>query len=456
MTISPETEACSRSRFPDYLHTLDCVHCGLCLPACPTYRVSGRESDSPRGRIYLLRGHAEDSFELSPEARLHLDLCIVCRNCETVCPSGIRMGEMMESFRDAARRRGGRGGVGTFLGRLALRKVLPHRPVIAALTDLLYYVERSGLRRVLRAAARRISPRLAAMESLLPSIPPPALRRIDAEAASAGGLFRAEGKARARVALFLGCIASEWYAEAHRATIRVLTRNGCDVVVPFGQTCCGALHRHAGYLDDAADLYDRNRAVFGSLEVDAIVVNAAGCGAALKEPPGWGGLPGKAPRPGGAGLGPPVRDICELLAEIGIAAPAREVRRKVAHHQACHLVHAQRIGPRATEDLLARIPGITLVPLPDADQCCGAGGIYNMLRPEMARKVLDAKVEAIAGTGAEIVVTANPGCWLQIRSGLEGRGIEVLHPVELLDRAYGRSPPSPTHPWEEGPADPTG
>jgi glycolate dehydrogenase iron-sulfur subunit len=437
VSISPQVEAGCRSRLPDYLHTLDCVHCGLCLQACPTYRVSGREADSPRGRIYLLRGQAEGRFDLTPEAHRHLDLCVVCRNCETVCPSGIRMADMMESFRDVERRGASRWSPGGILGRIALRKILPHRQVLAAITDLLYYLERSGLRRALRAIAARVSPRLLAMEGLLPAgILPPSQRRIDAEAAAGGGFFPAEGKARMRVALFLGCIASEWYAGAHRATIRVLTRNGCDVVVPHAQTCCGALHRHAGYLDDAAELFEENRAAFGPLGVDAIVVNAAGCGAALKEPLGRQGPTDDSRAATGGGPGAPVRDICELLDEIGIVPPAGELRCKVAHHQACHLVHAQRIGPRATEDLLRRIRGVEVVPLPDADQCCGAGGIYNLLQPAMAREILLAKVSAILGTGAGIVVTANPGCWLQIRSGLAGRAIEVLHPVELLDRAY--------------------
>jgi glycolate oxidase iron-sulfur subunit len=429
VTVAPHLESGFRDRFAEYGRTLDCVHCGLCLPYCPTYGVSGRESDSPRGRIYLMRGYAEGEIQLTPAAETHLDRCIVCRGCETVCPSGIHMGEMMESFRDEARRRPGKRlgrSIRDLIARALLMGILPHRRRIAALTDLLGLYERSGLRRLSTAVLARVAPRLRGLDDLFPPIPPGALRRIDLEAASRGGVFPAEGKVRMRVGLFLGCIASEWYAAAHRATIRVLQKNGCDVVVPGEQTCCGALHRHAGFLEDGKQLYSRNVQAFEAAGVEVVVVNAAGCGAALKEPPH-----------GSAGAPLPVQDICEFLDRIGIAEPTRALRNRVAHHPPCHLVHAQKVGPQAVESLLLKIPGLTLVPLPDADRCCGAGGIYNLLHPEMAGPLRNEKVEAIIRSGAEIVATGNPGCWLQIRSGLSGRSIEVLHPVELLDRAYG-------------------
>ncbi len=433
MTVPKDVEAGFRERFADYFHTLDCVHCGLCLPNCPTYRISGRESDSPRGRIYLMRGYAENLFEVTPEAKRHLDLCVACRNCETVCPSGVRMGEMVEVFRDEERRRNGTRGARELLVRFFLRKIIPHRSRIAALTDVLSLFEKAGLRWISRRAGRLVSRRLAGIEGILPPIPPRSERRIDRKAARNGGRFSPSGKPRVRVALFLGCMTSEWYAAAHQATIRVLTRNGCEVLVPRDQTCCGALHRHTGYMTDAAELFRKNANVFGSLKIDAVVVNAAGCGAALKEPPRIG----DSQRESLPDLGVPVRDVCEFLHEIGIAEPANAIEKRVAHHQPCHLVHAQRIGPEPAESLLRKIPGLNLVPLHDADHCCGAGGIYNVLHPGMAQEILKEKIEAIEKSGAEIVVTGNPGCWLQIRSGLEGRGIEILHPVELLDRAYG-------------------
>ena len=431
MSVSREMESGFVARLPRYGRTLDCVHCGLCLPQCPTYRASGREADSPRGRIYLLRRFAEDPLELSRAAQEHLDLCIVCRNCESVCPAGIRMGDMMESFRDAGRRRERGFHPGRFLARLLLERVIPSRPILSALTDLVAWGQWCRLDRLVRAAGR-ILPPLRDLDLLVPPMPPRRVRRIDAEAAAAGGLFRTQGRPRARVGLFLGCIASQWYAPVHRATIRVLLKNGCDVVVPAAQTCCGALHRHAGHLDSAARLFEKNSRVFQTAGIDVLAVNSAGCGAALKEAPE--GLPG--------GLGVPVRDICELLQEIGITRPQRPLHLRVAYHQACHLAHAQRIGPGAVEDLLRRIPGLQLLPLVDGDQCCGAGGVFNLMHRAMSQKVLEAKTAAILASGADAVATGNPGCWLQIRAGLRRRGgaavkMEVVHPVELLDRAYG-------------------
>jgi glycolate oxidase iron-sulfur subunit len=429
MTLSKEKESEFASRFHEYARTLDCVHCGLCIPYCPTHGVTGREADSPRGRIYLMRGYAESGEALSPEAEKHVLQCIVCRACETVCPSGIHMGEMMESFRSELNRSPARKGFGYWLARFLLRHVLPHRARIATLTDVLYAYQVTGLRRVVEAVTHRLSRRIAALDGLQPDVPEPSVRRIETDRTLPGG-YPCVGNARMRVALFLGCITSEWFAPAHRATIRVLQRNGCDVVLPDAQTCCGALHRHGGFLAESDELYRRNAEVFAGAGVDAVVVNAAGCGAALKEPP----------HSVSGGLGVPVRDVCELLEEMGIVPPRGRIEKKVAYHQPCHLVHGQRIGPHAVEALLRSIPGLELAPLTDSDRCCGSGGIYNLIHPEMAEPILEEKVAAILASGAEIVVTGNPGCAMQILSGLraraEGRGIEVLHPVELLDRSY--------------------
>lgn len=428
MSLAPDQEVRFRARFPEYTRSLDCVHCGLCIPYCPTHGITGREADSPRGRIYLMRGYAEGEFDLSPEAEKHLDQCIVCRACETVCPSGIRMGEMMESFRGARNASPGRKGLGYYTGRFLLRHVLPHRERIAALTDLLYFYQASGLRRIAGAILGKLSARMAELDPLQPQVPPPSARRIETDRARPEG-YPAEGKARIRAGLFLGCIGAEWFAPTHRATILALRKNGCDVIVPDAQTCCGALHRHAGFLDDAEVLYGKNAEAFSRAKVDVILVNAAGCGAALKEPPH------SMPR----GLGAPVRDICEFLDEIGIAPPERPLRKKVAYHQPCHLVHGQGVGPAAVEGVLRAIPGLELVPLVDSDRCCGSGGIYNLLHPEIALPLLEEKVKAIVESGAEVVATGNPGCAMQIRSGLAGKGIEVAHPIDLLGAAYGEA-----------------
>lgn len=413
------------ARFPEYPRTLDCVHCGLCLPHCPTYGVTGREGDSPRGRIHLMRAWAEERLELSPDAHERLDACIVCRNCESVCPSGIRMGDMMEHFRHATANDPARRARPDAMTRRLLDSILPHRGRIAAASDLLELYRRSGFDRLVGALLARVAPRVAALHDRRPAIPPARMRRVETDRVRPGG-FPAAGPRRARVALFLGCIGAEWFAPVHRATIRVLNRNGCDVIVPDDQTCCGALHRHAGLLDAARPLLARNAHAFARHDVDAVIVNAAGCGASLKEP-----LDGTLPQP-------PYRDVLEFLAALGLSPPPHvPLPLPVAYDQPCHLVHAQRVGRDVVEGLLAAIPGITLVGLEQSERCCGAGGVYNLRHPEMAEPVLAEKVRAIAASGARIVVTGNPGCALQLAHGLRGTGVEVAHPVELLDRAYG-------------------
>lgn len=429
MTISRDKETEFVSRFDEYSRTLDCVHCGLCIPYCPTHGVTGREADSPRGRIYLMRTYAEEGAPLSAEGERHLLECIVCRACETVCPSGIRMGDMMEAFRAELNELRPSRSPRAFLARFLLRHVLPHRERLSLLSDLIYVYQRTGLRRAVSAILRRVAPRLAALDALQPTLPAPHLRRVETSQARPQG-YPAHGKPRMRVALFLGCITSDWFAATHHATIRVLQQNGCDVLVPDEQTCCGALHRHGGFLDDARNLHAKNVAAFARAGVDVVLVNAAGCGAALKEAPHGLDVEGM----------PPVRDICEFLDEIGIEPPGGKISRRVAYHQPCHLVHGQKVGPAVVEGLLRKVPGLELVPIEDSDRCCGSGGVYNLLHPEIASQVLEDKVRTILAAQAEIVVTGNPGCALQVRHGLsrtpEGAAIEVIHPVELLDRSY--------------------
>ncbi len=414
-----------RERFAEYAGTLDCVHCGLCLPHCPTHSVTGREADSPRGRIHLMRGWAEGRFELGAEALAHLDGCLVCRACESICPSGIRMGEMAESFR--SERNDGQHPTplaASWIGRTLLGGVLPHRQRIALLTDGLAMYQRTGLPRLGGTIARRFGPTLTAAHDTMPDMPDRRHRRIETARTRPDG-WPALGRRRARVALFLGCIASEWFAPVHHATIRVLKANGCDVIVPDAQTCCGALDRHAGRLPEARTLLARNRAAFGEADIDAVIVNAAGCGASLREP-----LDDRGVAP------PPFVDVFAFLHELGLRDPEHAVRRRVAHDAPCHLVHAQKVATHVVEDLLARVPELEVVPLRDAEKCCGAGGVYNILNPEMSEAILAAKVEAILESGAGTVATGNPGCAMQIAKGLRETSIDVLHPVELLDAAY--------------------
>ncbi|MCA9751584.1 MAG: (Fe-S)-binding protein [Gemmatimonadetes bacterium] len=408
----------TKQRLSEYARTLDCVHCGLCLPHCPTYGVTSREADSPRGRIYLMRGWAEGRLDFDTGADSHLDSCLVCRACESVCPSGIRMDEMMESFR--AERPGGPRV--SPLGRFLLREIIPNRRRVAAATKALELYERSGLPGVTQRVLDRVAPPLARAHAMRPRIEP----RTDA--IEPGSTWKPTGVPRAKVGLFLGCVAAEWLAPVHRATVKVLLGNGCEVVVPESQTCCGALHRHAGLLDDARTLLDRNARAFPA-DLDAVIVNAAGCGASLTTPFHDSDSPGAnaaAPR------ATPYRDVAAFLHELGWTAKTRPLRRRVAYDQPCHLVHGQRVPAHVVTDLLQQIPGLELVPLAGSERCCGAGGVYNLLQPTMADAVLAEKVDAIVRSGANTVVTGNPGCLLQLRHGLRDHAIEVRHPIEVL------------------------
>lgn len=401
-------------KFAEYGRTLDCVHCGLCIPHCPTHGVTGREADSPRGRIHLMRAWSEGRLELTDGAQKHLDQCIVCRACESVCPSGIHMGDMMESLRaerpsDVA---------ASPLGRFALRSIVPHRDRIALLTRLMSLYERTPLPGLVQRGLVSLAPGLAAAHGLRPRL------RDRKPPLEAGRTHPARGEERGRVALFLGCIASEWFAGVHHATIRVLTANGITVVVPSAQTCCGALHRHAGLLDDAKSLQRDNDLAFPA-DLDTVIVNAAGCGASLREP--LEERPAAAPR---------YLDVFVYLHELGLRPPTRAVERAVAYDEPCHLVHGQKVPRSVVADALAQIPSLRLVDLPGSDRCCGAGGIYNLIHSELAQDVLAPKLAAIRASGADTVVTGNPGCLMQIAHGLGEDDIAVRHPIELLAEAY--------------------
>ncbi len=429
----PDTEETRfREVLGEYTRTLDCVHCGLCIPECPTYTRSRRESDSPRGRIYLMRHHAEGRFPMTQDAKRHLDECIVCRACETACPSGINMAEMMESFRGAAQIKSPNTSIKARLGRMLLRRLLPYRGRVRWATHLVYLQQVLGIDRLVAFLNRRLlrSPKLDYLLRLQPPIASPSARRVETTRTRADG-YPARGKPRMRVGLFLGCITSEWFAHVHQATIRVLQENGCHVIVPDAQTCCGALHRHSGLVEETGELFAHNTRAFKDAGVDVIVVNAAGCGASLKEPPD--------DKVEATGLSAPVRDVCEFLDEVGIVPPRASLQLRVAYDQPCHLLHAQRVGADVVEGLLQSIPDLRIVPLRDSERCCGSGGVYNLLHPEIGASLAAEKAAAIRESNPDVVVTGNPGCALQIRAALATKEIEVLHPVELLDRAYSNA-----------------
>jgi glycolate oxidase iron-sulfur subunit len=424
-----------------------CVHCGLCLAYCPTFSELGTEMDSPRGRIVLIKSLAEGRIRLTDSAVAHLDLCLGCRACETACPSGVPYGQLIEAARAEIERQrpGGRARRLFRWGNFSLLLANPPLLRLAAAGLRLYQV--SGLRGLVRASGllRLLPEPLRHWEPLLPDLPSAADRAPLPE------VTPAEGARRIRVGLLTGCIQQVAFGPQNRATARVLARNGVEVIAPRTQACCGALHAHAGEHDTALDLARRTIEVFEAAGVEHVIVNTSGCGAHMKAygtllagDPAWRGR--------AARFAASVRDVSEFLAAAPLRGPLREVRRTVTYHDPCHVVHGQKIRtqPRA---LLAQIPGLRVVELQEADWCCGSAGTYNLTQPEMATRLQERKIAHVQATGADAVVTANPGCIIQIVQGLRAKGspIEVLHIVELLDQAYGNHPsPRPSTQRGEG------
>jgi glycolate oxidase iron-sulfur subunit len=396
-----------------------CVHCGICLPQCPTYRVLGEEMDSPRGRIYLMRAAAEGRLGLTPTMARHLDLCLGCRGCESACPSGVPFGQLLEAARAQFVRKGVRAPETDHATTRWALETFPHPSRLAPLLWGLRLYQASGIQALVRASGF-LAPfrKLKAMESLLPAV------------ASSGTLpefIPARGKPRGRAGLLTGCVQRLFFADVNERTARLLSAAGWDVVVPRAQGCCGALHLHAGRLDEFRGFAGSLMSSFPS-DVDVIVTNAAGCGSALKEYGHW--LPGE----DGEGFAAKARDITEVL--IDSELPLGELRQTVAYHDACHLAHGQKVRVQPRE-LLRRIPGLTLVEIKDSELCCGSAGVYNLTEPAMAEELGRMKVARIRESGARMVTAGNPGCLLQIaRHAREaGLDLEVVHPVDLLARA---------------------
>ncbi|MDA1214951.1 MAG: heterodisulfide reductase-related iron-sulfur binding cluster, partial [Planctomycetota bacterium] len=399
-----------------YDRFLDCVHCGLCTAACPTYLETGNENDSPRGRIYLMRAVVDGKLDLSPTVERHLDLCLDCRSCETACPSGVQYGRLIEPFRVEMQQRRAEQpasattssaprwfrdwilyGIFPFPGRMRLT-LWPARIMQWLKLDKL--AEATGLFKLMPKSLQR-------MQSLLPrlSLTPRALPTF----------LPAIGTKRAKVALFTGCVADAMFRHVHWATARVLQANGCDVIVPRGQVCCGAIHYHSGSGDPALELAETNVGIFARDDIDAVIVNVAGCGSMLKD---YGHMShelkpqDKARYDRLSRFAGKIQDVSQFLAELGLVAPTGQIPYKAAYHDACHLAHAQKVREQP-RDLLAQIPGLELVPLVESDICCGAAGSYNLTEPEMSDRLSQRKLNNIINTGAEILVSANAGCTLQ-------------------------------------------
>jgi glycolate oxidase iron-sulfur subunit len=414
-----------------------CVHCGLCLNTCPTYRLWGIEADSPRGRIHQMIQVAQSEFAGSTRAAApisdafveHIDKCLDCRACESVCPSGVEYGKLVQHARARIERDYKRPLASRIARDFVFRRLLPYPKRIAGLARLLRFYQRSGLQSVARATGVLKLFGLADRERLLP--------RIDDSFffSRLGRTYQAVGPRRARVAFFAGCVAQVTFTKLNDATIRVLTTNGCEVVVPESQLCCGALSAHAGVRDAARELARKNIEAFSSGEFDAILTNAAGCGSTLKE---YDHLFSPAEPEHGAATAfrAKVRDVTEFLAGLGLSAALHPLPLRVTYQDSCHLLHGQKIR-NAPRELLRAIPGLDFVELPYSEICCGSAGVYNVTETRAALDLLADKMHNAAATGAGTIATANPGCLLQLRAGAElhRTGQEVLHVIELLDRA---------------------
>ncbi len=429
----------------DYELVLDCVHCGLCTASCPTYVETSNEADSPRGRIYLMRQVIDGAIKLDDDVKRHLDLCLNCRACETACPSGVQYGKLIEPFRVfmAEDEPGRQVASLSALQRFLLFKVFPYRwrnrvalaPArLMQWTGLDWLTEKTGLAGLLPRSLRN-------MKNMLPDLKP--------HYGQLPEVLEAEGKPRARVALFLGCVADSLYPETNLNTARVLQMNGCEVWIPRTQGCCGALHYHAAEEGPAREFAAQNCEAFGATDaekfknVDAIITNAAGCGFQLKDYAHMMHAASPEMAEAAARLQSKVRDISEFLMELGPVKPRHELKVRATYHDACHLRHAQQIY-RQPRQLLEMIPGLELIPLPESELCCGAAGSYNLTQPEMAERLGDRKVANIASTQARAVFTGNVGCLMQITRHLKAVGQKVwaAHPVDALWASYSGEMPA--------------
>lgn len=413
-----------------------CIHCGLCLNSCPTYRELGVEMDSPRGRIYQMIQVERGRLPLAESFVQHIDLCLDCRACETACPSGVEYGRLVEAARGQIEKYYKRPPLEAFLRKLFFREILPHRGRLELVGAFLQLYQRSGIEKLVSASGLlKVFPgRLVNLARLAPRMEKPFFTK------RLGTVVPAVGLRRYRVALFAGCIANLAFARLNDATVRVLARNGCEVVIPAEQGCCGALHVHAGIRDLARELAKRNIQAFsagGSQGFDAIITNAAGCGSVLKEYPQLFEEEQREFYEPAKAFSSRLKDVTEFLAGIDFHRDFGVINARATYQDPCHLGHAQRIRT-APRQLLAAVPGLELVELREAEVCCGSAGIYNVVHNEMAERLLEGKMRRIDETRAELILTSNPGCLLQLRAGVarSGNGRRVMHVVELLDEAY--------------------
>ena len=406
----------------------DCVHCGFCLPACPTYVLWGEEMDSPRGRIYMIKKAAEGASPLDHRFQLHMDNCLGCMACMTACPSGVEYNKLIEPTRAQIERNLPRS-LADRIFRKLIFATFPHPARLRLLAIPMRFYQRSRLRALVHAVhiPALLPPRLAAMEALLPPVPPRSAMRLPAA-------VNPSTPPRLRVGMLAGCVQQVFFPHVNAATARVLVAEGCQVVIPPDQPCCGALMLHTGLESRAADLARKMIAAFEPLNVDAVVINSAGCGSTMKE---YGYLlrddPAWAAR--AAAFSAKCKDVSEILCGLAPQAPRHPLNMRVAYHDACHLQHAQGIREQPRR-LLASIPGLDVAEIPDSSLCCGSAGVYNLLEPVAAAQLGARKVDNLLSTQAQAVLSANPGCLMQLMNEMRRRGLQQMpafHLVELLD-----------------------
>ena len=421
----------SGSDAPDESDLYKCVHCGFCLQVCPTYIQTGLETESPRGRIALMKAVNEGRIGITDTVIRHWDLCIQCRACEVACPSGVPYGNLIEATMaqtaDIRKRNVIQKGAEDF----SLKRVIPHQGRLQALMSLAKLYQKSGIRSLVRKSnvLDKVAPSLAALESSMPEVSSTYFK-------ASGQTIPAMGEKRARVAILSGCVMPLVNGPEMEAAVRVLARNGCEVVVPKGQVCCGAINSHVGDLDTARQLARRNIDVFAESGVEYVVIASAGCGSRMKE---YGHLLAKDPTYSDKAerFSATVRDIHEFLVELPFDPPQASLDCRVTYQDSCHLGNAQRVTA-APRQILRSIPGVEFVELPNANQCCGAGGTYTITERDFSLRVLSSKMDAFETTDADVFATANPGCLMQLQFGVQDRGLstQVKYVTDLLDEAY--------------------
>ncbi len=467
MQISPPEIGPLRRHTHTYDLMRQCIHCGFCLPTCPTYAVLGVEMDSPRGRIYQMQAVADGRLEVSDDFVEHMYCCVGCRACETACPSGVQFGKLVEAAREqiqltptstpaearfiaptssatsslsAAPTTPTQSSLAVrLLRRFFFDIMLPSRLILTLVFGGLKLYQRSGLQTLVHSTGlfdainnlpTPFKGKLSTPEALMNNA------RGDIASAPLPEVTPAIGLCLHRVGFISGCIMDQVFRDINEATIRVLAANGCEVITPPQQNCCGALHVHGGEGEQGRDLARHNIDVFERYNCDFIIINSAGCGSTLKE---YDHLlrDDRDYTKRAHAFSTKMKDISEFLTSINLNRNLGEVNRVVAYHDACHLLHGQKIKQQPRQ-LLKAIPGLTIVDLKESDWCCGSAGIYNITNQEMGQQLLERKMNHVAETGAEIIATGNPGCMMQIAMGMRERGLpmEVMHPIELLDEAY--------------------